>query len=327
MKRVFLVSQDFPGLALEEIRSLSSSVDVSGLGSFPKLRCFGSLAVSDAKFDFSRLALTRSVYSLLFSCRPSGLEKRMESFDWSSVYKGSFSLKVRNHGSLVSVPKESFLAGFIWRSVRSPKVDLRSAKTCVEVFFTRSLVFVCLLSHQLDQGFSGRLPKLLPAMHPTAISPKIARAMVNITSVPKGSVFTDPFCGAGGILIESALMGIRTVGSDILPDMLERARKNLDHFGLKAVLKKCDAVHAEHLDYVASDLPYGRSSSLNRGLFDLYLSFLENLKTSLGHRAVLIFPDFVDHKSLIRKAGLRIVFETSIYVHKSLSRSLVVLQR
>ena len=60
------------------------------------------------------------------------------------------------------------------------------------------------------------------------LPPQLARTMVNLATQgdPKLAVY-DPFCGVGNLLLESVLLGHRTFGSDITPDAVDAAKRNL----------------------------------------------------------------------------------------------------
>ena len=175
----------------------------------------------------------------------------------------------------------------------------------------------------LKNQFEQRRAHLLPAGHPAMTHPRLARAMVNLSGARE---ILDPFCGAGGILIEAGLCGLKTTGFDIDAEMLEHARKNLDSFGLKATLARKDATtFSGHYEAVVTDLPFGSSTKLTDDAVDLYLSFLKNLRRNNIRKAVIGFPDFVDYKLLMKKAGLRITREFTYYLHKSLSKKIVVI--
>ncbi|HEY8109003.1 MAG TPA: hypothetical protein VIF43_03270 [Patescibacteria group bacterium] len=60
------------------------------------------------------------------------------------------------------------------------------------------------------------------------LPPQLARTMVNLaTQGDPGLAVYDPFCGVGNLLLESLLLGHRTIGSDITPDAVDAARRNL----------------------------------------------------------------------------------------------------
>jgi tRNA G10 N-methylase Trm11 len=67
------------------------------------------------------------------------------------------------------------------------------------------------------------------------LPPKVARMMVNLAtgSVPldeikQSDLLFDPFCGSATVLMEARTLGITAVGSDLDPEAVAGARKNLD---------------------------------------------------------------------------------------------------
>jgi len=111
--------------------------------------------------------------------------------------------------------------------------------------------------------------------------------------------------------------------------MLRMAEKNLTYFKIKRFhLEKRDATHLNNLvDYVVTDLPYGKGSHVTKDVDQLYSDFLRILWKILRYKAVVIFPSTVRHKTLLNKTRFRVDAEFNIYVHKSLSRNIVVLSR
>lgn len=65
------------------------------------------------------------------------------------------------------------------------------------------------------------------------LPPKIAQILINLAEVPKSAegnskkVILDPFVGSGTIIQETMLMGLKGIGSDILPKAIDSAEKNL----------------------------------------------------------------------------------------------------
>lgn len=56
------------------------------------------------------------------------------------------------------------------------------------------------------------------------LPPKLAQILLNTTT---GGVVVDPFCGTGVIPQEALLMGRKTLGSDLAPEMVAATRENL----------------------------------------------------------------------------------------------------
>jgi len=65
-----------------------------------------------------------------------------------------------------------------------------------------------------------------------AISPRLAKIMINLSSVKKGETLVDPFCGIGVILEEALIQGINVIGIDKDSEAIEGAKNNLRHFGV-----------------------------------------------------------------------------------------------
>ena len=120
------------------------------------------------------------------------------------------------------------------------------------------------------QTYQNRSPTERPYFKPVSLDPRLARAIVNLcyTNGKPPSAIVDPFCGTGGIAIESAMVGIPVIASDLDPEMVNGTILNLnqiDFTGGKIVQssnateihKKVKPISgAAH----AFDPPYGRNS-------------------------------------------------------------------
>ncbi len=60
-----------------------------------------------------------------------------------------------------------------------------------------------------------------------AISPRLAKILVNLSQVKEGGLLLDPFCGVGGILQEALIKKMNCYGLDKDKEAIESARKNL----------------------------------------------------------------------------------------------------
>jgi len=271
-----------------------------------------------------RLAYANSIFQLLFSCDEKNLEKEMEKYEWQKIYNESFVVRTIN-GS--KIKPEGGYAKFIWRKVKNPRVDLKNAKTKIFLICNKK-IYVCIFIGETDKSYLERKASMKPSLHPTAINPKLAKAMVNLTGAEKNETIADPFCGSGGILIEAGLMGLKVIGNDVSKKMLSFAQKNLEHYKIKYWhLLNEDATKCKiKCDYVVSDLPYGRNSKITQQLEELYYDFLTNIKNWKIKRAVIGFPHFVDYKKIIKKTGFSIEDEFEYYIHKSLTKKIVVLK-
>jgi len=240
---------------------------------------------------------------------------------------------------------EKNLASYVWKNVDNPKVDLKNAKTHIEIFFLEDKIYCCLLLKKLKHGFDERKSHLRPRPSPISLHPKLARAMVNLTWAGDGEIIFDPFCGSGGILIESGLMGFGTIGYDINKKMVWKSMVNLKHYKIKNYklgIKDFFKINKKY-NYIVADLPYGLNTNimenvrvtksnkkqLQKYLIQFYSKIIKKLDKILIKRAVIIFPDYVNYKKIIKNSGinLKIINEFESYVHGNLTRKIVVMEK
>jgi tRNA (guanine10-N2)-dimethyltransferase len=312
MPQIFLLSKQNLELSKQEVLALTDKQD---------FMLIDNLLILNTNFkDYKRLAYTKEVYELLFISNPKNLIIDMKNFNWQKIYKTNFCL--RTHNSKI---KEAKLAGYIWNNIKSPKVNLKNPKTEIHLFFIKNKAIGALVKYKNKQEFEKRKPHLRPELHPSSLNPRLARALINLTGIKKGKIL-DPFCGSGGILIEAGLIKLNSIGYDIDKIMIKRAEINLKHYKIKDYkLKQQDATKIKvKFDYIVTDLPYSRNTK-KQDLTKLYLSFLKTLKKILKKKAVIGFPDFIDYKQLIQKSKLKIEKEFNYYLHKSLSKKLLII--
>ncbi len=291
MKHIFFLSGDYVGLGEHEVISLC---DIKKYNSVYRL----FIADLDCNRKLvKRLALTKSIYKVLFECNIHELISTMKKFDWNSVYKDNFCLRIYNFNDDNTITKKSInvknnkkynqkkfsekeLAGYVWCSVEfyrnkvsgelknkkflsKPKVSLENPKTMIQIFIIKDTAYCGLLIHANNEDFESRKSHLRPFPHPSSLHPKVARALINITGIKEDEVMLDPFCGTGGFLIEAGLMGIKSIGYDINKIMINGCIQNLREYKIK----KCEIKNQNALDindkfdYVVTDLPYGLNSN------------------------------------------------------------------
>lgn len=81
-----------------------------------------------------------------------------------------------------------------------------------------------------DPDRDAKLDRGIPASDAKSgmLPPKLARMMVNIAAGPvTNPTVTDPFCGNGRVVLEAALLGYKTMGSDVDPVKVAATKKNL----------------------------------------------------------------------------------------------------
>ncbi len=224
---------------------------------------------------------------------------------------------------------------FIIKKGQTPRVDLTNPKTTVYFIITKGKIFVQKLLWKAQKGrFENREPQKKPAFHPTALKPKLARLLVNLSRVREGELLLDPFCGTSSVLIEAALMRIKIAGNDIDEDMINSSKINLKFYKVKALkLIEGDALRLgrnfrkDFFDGIATDPPYGRSSRVGaRNIVELYTGFLKSAHGVLKKNrfAVLLYPHYIKFKI---PRGWRTVDKGSWYVHGGLTRKCLVLKK
>jgi len=264
-----------------------------------------------------RTVLLRYCGILRWSGKRSELTKA--NFDW---VKMPYCVRVKNLGKRKL--SETKMADFVWSKVKNPAVNLDNPRTLIYFVYTGLHVYVVEVIWKLTSGrFANRAPHMRPGFHPASLKPELARLMVNLSCAKKEIL--DPFCGAGSILIEGGLCGLRVIGIDFDPKMLELAKRNLNFYKIK----NYRLIHGDgtkfkfKVESIVTDLPYGRSTRKSENLVDLYKKFLKNaLERCLG-RLVFMVPHYVK----IDLTDWKILFKQSIYTHSKLTRILYVLCR
>ena len=99
---------------------------------------------------------------------------------------------------------------------------------------------------------------------------------------------------------------------------------NLKHYKIKNYkLEKKDSSNInKKVNSIVTDIPYGKGSKLlNKELYELFLKSSQAVTKNM----VVIFPDFIDYKILIKKSNWKIKNKFKVYIHKSLTRIILKL--
>ncbi len=187
-----------------------------------------------------------------------------------------------------------------------------------------------------------------------AISPRLAKILINLSELKKGETLLDPFCGIGVVLQEALLQKIKVVGVDVDKSAIAGARENLKFFGFEQKdykLIKGDSSEIrlnEKISGIATEPDLGElqkkvpseneAKKIVEGFEKLMTGVLKNLKGDLRDRgkvaftAPLIFTGNkkkrvgCDFEKIAGAAGLKILENISEFRKgQVVGRSVVVL--
>lgn len=182
----------------------------------------------------------------------------------------------------------------------------------------------------MRQAWSTRRPRARPYFHPSAIFPKLSRALFNLSRCKEGEIFLDPFAGTGSIPLEAYLMGARVVAIDQVEKMVRGSLSNMHHFGqswLGIVRADSTLQPLSRVDAVATDIPYGRASSTRgRGTGEILGAMLPPLARMVGSGSLLVLMHPQD-VPVPRMAEFTVEEEHHLHVHKLLTRTISILRR
>ncbi len=312
MKLLFLSKENIP-LAKAEAEALL------GKGRLDEnLLLIGTIRKTD------RLAYTKVIGQVLFAANAKNIDKKIENYSWRKLIKGSFAVTVLAN-SKRSQGLERRYGGIVYDTLKNPKVDLENPTTNLIIIKTKKKYYVCIPEWENKEDFEARKSHKRPVNLPIGLHPKLARACVNLTGSTT-SIY-DPFCGLGSFLIEGGLIGLQVIGSDIDERLIQLCSKNLTYYNIRNNrLFLQDALHInKKYDYVVTDLPYGKNTK--KISKELYPSFIRVLEKILKKRAVVIFPSFYNADQLLKKSKLKMKGRFKVYIHKSLSRIVYVLEK
>jgi len=138
-----------------------------------------------------------------------------------------------------------------------------------------------------------------------AISPRLAKIMINLSQVKKQETLVDCFCGIGVILQEALLQEIKVIGIDKDSEAIEGARKNLEWFkfnkenynlikedSAKTKIKKVEGLVSEPDLGETLKRPTNpeKAKKILNEFERLMISVLNNLKNSVSKRFVFSAP-------------------------------------
>ena len=316
MKLLFELSGEHPDLPAMELECVGTVLDRGTQVAVAE--CPDPLAAG-------RLALTHVVMEYLGECEPTRAAFADLLRDLAITTDKPFVGRVKLiQGARMDIERldlerliGTLIAGPV--SLQNPIEEYRAVVSDDRCYFGRVIL-------RIDRGaFEARNPMRRPFFHPGVMMPRMGRALVNISLVAPGETVYDPFCGTGGILLEAQEIGVRVLGSDFDPAMVDGYRQNLPGSDVMIADATTVPICDDALDAVVTDLPYGQSVRIRAESMDrLYDGSLAEIRRVLrpGRRAV-----DVTHRE-IREIAARhftVLQEQEQWVHKSLTRRILVL--
>lgn len=305
-----LLSKAYPDIAEYELLTL---------GKIKKYTRQDELILFNRKFAFSRLAYTKNIFQVILQIPCDSVQKTIPSLNLQAYYHGSYAARIIRMNGAAHILHEQELGALLWQCLVKPNVDLDHPKTTFTLIITKQSAFLTIPVWTNTEDFEARKMHNLPEPHPTSMHPRLARCLVNILGTQS---FLDPFCGAGGLLIEGRKLRLTVTGSDIDPIMIRRAEKNLAHFDLNATLSVADALTIKKRTRgIVTDLPYGRNSKITKGIYKKFFIHAQQLTT----RMVVSLPSTIKTGLLLKGTRWKIDKEFTVYLHKTLSKHVLVM--
>ena len=279
----------------------------------------------------NRLSHTYFLDEFIFSCIPSLKEIKKCSLNYDLKEEGSIAIKYKNRSN--KGDSQSIIKTLANIYTKNRKVDLENPDVEIRVFLTDKKVYIGLKIAESNRSqFEDRKVQNRPFFSPISLHPKLARALVNISSIKEGEIMLDPFCGTGGLLIEAGLIGAKIIGSDIEEKMINGCKKTLDFYKINNYKLFCSDIgevnkFISKVDAIVTDLPYGKSTTTKGEKMDLlYERAFESMSKLLKDKRFAVIG-LSDKKYIsLGQKYFRLVETHILKVHKSLERYFVVFE-
>ncbi|ASJ12734.1 TIGR01177 family methyltransferase [Thermococcus thioreducens] len=322
---------NLPGMARDEVKAM---LELAGGRIAGRDYLFLKVEADERAFPYlNRLGLAHEYGELIVEAESvEGLLEKAKEVKWpiEGTFKVDTETMANCRHDILDLPRK--LGAVI--HAQGFRVNLSRPDTLVRVYCGERLYAGIRLRFFDPKDFEGRKAHHRPFFRPISLHPRVSRALVNLTKAKRELL--DPMMGAGGILMEAGLLGLKVYGVDIRPEMVEGAEMNLRHYGIRNYeLKLGDATKLEELfdkkfEAVATDPPYGTSATLaGREREVLYRKVLESIYGVLdkGGRLAIAFPASFDGKKEAEKVGFKLVGRYYQRVHKSLDRYFYVFEK
>jgi len=184
-----------------------------------------------------------------------------------------------------------------------------------------------------------------------AISPRLAKIMINLSLIKKNETLLDPFCGIGTVLTEGLIQGIKVIGIDKDKNAINGSRQNLSWLGFSKEKYKliCGDSTKEKIDFINSiatepdlgetlkKMPTEKEAKKQIKKFEnLIIKVIKNFKEKNSGRVVFTTPYIkvfkkrhkVDISRILNETGYKMIYEIPEYrKNQIVGRMIYVLER
>ena len=338
MKFLFYLSGEHPDLPKSELIAVLAGEEIDYKGGYYKNRLLIVDCGTENSDFIERLAMTK--YAAEFVIKSNNIDEIAEEINKkisnkisNNNYKNykTFAVRCKTLDDKNSMEIEKELGKRI-KEISNLDVNLKNPDFTVSCFTDNDFFAGIKININLE-NFNSRKAQNRPYFSPVSMHPKIARVLVNLARIKKGSTILDPFCGTGGILIEAGLMGMKIIGCDLDERMVEGCKKNLKFYNIEGEIQAGDALELKGIktDAIVTDPPYGKSSFLSeknknlKNLIKFYNNFLNSAKQILkkGKFLVMVLP----HEYKLNFNGFFVCEFYDVRMHRSLTRRIWILKR
>jgi tRNA G10 N-methylase Trm11 len=138
-----------------------------------------------------------------------------------------------------------------------------------------------------------------------AISPRLAKIMINLSEIKEGGKLLDPFCGIGTILQEALLQNLKVVGVDLDGKAIEGAKENMEWFGFDSnnyelINESSKNVKVNNIESIATEPDLGEvlkkeppkevAKKILNGFENLLIEVINNVRPNVSGKIVFTSP-------------------------------------
>ena len=300
---------------------------------FPRLEFdYGNIIVISTSKDIkkniiARLSMTKRISKVIFSSSKDDIEDILKDLKEIKIDDLDFAIRQIN-GKNLNSEQVTLLIGE--KISEKNETNLDGPQVTV-LFYKNENFFISLKYSGKNTGYKKCLKHHIsnrPYFSPIGIHPRVARAMINLSNCADDRTLIDPFCGTGGVLIEGADMGLEVIGIDLKDRMIEFSKGNLRHYGFKGKLINSDFKEVADLNFgsIVCDPPYGiASSSGGENIRELMERSLDTFQKCMTKSQRLVIA--VSDTRMIRHKNLTQIYKFEWYIHKSLTRNIIVFEK